>query len=276
MTGASGFIGRHVLAQLSSRQVDIIAATRTLTKLEEWRDRAEVVELDIAQPSSDQLDVLARCDVLIHLAWDGLPYYQSLSHFEVELPRQYGFLKSLLMRGSPAVLVAGTCLEYGLQSGELPEDALVRPVTPYGFAKDALRQQLEFLGRDHPFALTWARLFYTYGDGQRTSALYPQLAAAASRGDNTFDMSSGEQLRDYLPVEEVARLIVDLALRRANAGVVNVCAGKAIAVRQLVEGWIAENGWKLRLNLGRYPQPDYEPLAFWGARAKLDALVGQA
>jgi dTDP-6-deoxy-L-talose 4-dehydrogenase (NAD+) len=40
-----------------------------------------------------------------------------------------------------------------------------------------------------------------------------------------------------------------------------------------VEGWIAENGWEIALNLGHYPYPDYEPMAFWGDRDRLDAIL---
>jgi nucleoside-diphosphate-sugar epimerase len=87
-------------------------------------------------------------------------------------------------------------------------------------------------------------------------------------------MSGGEQLRDYLPVEEVARLLVELALLGTNAGVVNVCAGRPVKLRDLVEGWRRENGWALELNLGRYAYVDYEPMAFWGSRAKLERLIG--
>jgi dTDP-6-deoxy-L-talose 4-dehydrogenase (NAD+) len=77
-------------------------------------------------------------------------------------------------------------------------------------------------------------------------------------------MSGGEQLRDYLPVREVARRLVRLALTPRDLGPVNVCSGTPISVRRLVEGWIKEHGWKIELKLGALPYPDYEPMAFWG------------
>jgi dTDP-6-deoxy-L-talose 4-dehydrogenase (NAD+) len=175
--------------------------------------------------------------------------------------------------GLPALLTTGTCFEYGMQSGALSEDLPTQPTNPYGYAKDALRHQLEFLKQVKPFKLTWARLFYMYGEGQPKSSLYPQLKDAVTRGERRFNMSGGEQLRDYLPIEEVARLISSLARRQADAGCVNVCAGKPVSVRRLVEGWIRENGWKIDLNPGHYPYPDYEPMAFWGDRRRLDAIL---
>lgn len=276
VTGASGFVGRYVLAELTRRSLDIVAVTRYTARAADWPKSAHIVEMDIGQPSPDPFDQLGRPDVLIHLAWDGLPNYTSLHHFESELPRQYQFLNALVKAGLPSLLVTGTCFEYGMQSGSLTEDLPTQPSNPYGYAKVALRRQLEFLRAVHPFAFTWARLFYVYGDGQAKSSLYPQLREAVSRGDRSFNMSGGEQLRDYLPVDEVARLIVELAIRKSDAGVVNVCAGKPISVRRLVEGWLAEHRWAIQLNLGHYPYPDYEPMAFWGDRRRLDSILGNS
>jgi len=276
VTGASGVIGRYVLVELVKRQVDVIAITRNPKNLEQWRDRIDIIEMDIGQASPAELDrVAAGTDNLIHLAWDGLPNYQSRHHFECELPKQYRFLKGLVERGLPAMLVAGTCSEYGMQSGALTENSPTLAVHAYGFAKDSLRRQLELLGRDLPFAMTWGRLFYTYGDGQPATSLYPLFRAAVLRGDKFFEMSGGEQLRDYLPLREVASLLVRLAMRPTNAGLVNVCSGQPISVRRLVEGWVRDCGSSIQLNLGRYPYLDFEPLAFWGVRRKLESLLGQ-
>lgn len=273
VTGASGFIGRYVLAELERHQVEIVAVTRDATRLAGLGIAGRIVEMDIAAPGEDCFDRLGRPDVLIHLAWDGLPNYKSLHHFETELPRQFRFLKAMVEAGLPSLLVTGTCFEYGMQSGPLSEELVALPGNPYGYAKDALRRQLEFLKAVKPFDLTWARLFYMYGEGQPKSSLYPQLKDAASRGERVFNMSGGEQLRDYLPVGEVARLISILAVHQSGAGCVNVCAGKPISVRKLVEGWLAENGWDIGLNLGHYPYPGYEPMAFWGDRRRMDAIL---
>lgn len=269
VTGASGFIGRHVLTELARHQIDIVAVTRESKRLIDLRVADHVVELDIAASGEDCFERLGRPDVLVHLAWDGLPNYKSLHHFETELPRQFRFLKTMVEAGLPSLLVAGTCFEYGMQSGPLSEEMPAKPSNPYGYAKDALRKQLEFLRTVQPFALTWARLFYLYGEGQPKASLYPQLKDAVLRGDRVFNMSGGEQLRDYLPVSEVARQIVSLVMAQQNTGTINICSGEPISVRRLVEQWISDNEWKIELNLGHYPYPDYEPLAFWGDASRI-------
>lgn len=273
VTGPCGFIGRHVLEALARYPVDVVAMVQNTAQLDQVGPGIKNLVVDIKTPPPDTLDALGRPDVLIHLAWGGLPNYRSLHHIECELPQQYSFLADLIKAGLPALVVTGTCLEYGMQFGPLVETMDPRPENAYSLAKDALRRQIELLRGLHPFAFTWARLFYMYGEGQAENSLLSQLKQAVKRGDKVFDMSGGEQLRDYLPVTEVAAHIVALALRQTDAGVVNICSGKPVSVRNLVEGWIQENGWSMKLNLGHYPYPDYEPMAFWGNNCKLKSIL---
>lgn len=269
VTGANGFVGRHVLAALADAGVAALPVLRPGTRLPAQFAALQTVQLDIADPDVDALAQVAKADALIHLAWGGLPNYRSLHHFEHELPVHYRFVKALVESGLQSVLVTGTCFEYGMQSGELHEALPCVPDNPYGYAKDALRRQLQFLQRTTAFGLTWARLFYMYGEGQAAGSLYMQLKRAAESGETSFPMSAGEQLRDYLPIETVARHLAALAMAKADAGIVNVCSGQPVSVRALVERLIGDNGWRIAPALGRYPYPDYEPLAFWGSAQKL-------
>lgn len=273
VTGATGFIGQHVLKRLSQEPVNITAVGRTPKK---WNGIGKFVEMDLAEIPSKPYAELGHPDILLHLAWEGLPNYHSLHHFETELPRHYSFLKSMIMAGLPHLVVVGTCLEYGMQNGPLTEPLTPNPKTSYGFAKNTLRNQLEYLtAKSKSTELTWARLFYLWGEGQAATSIYPTLSAAVARNDKVFEMSSGEQLRDYMSVVNVADYLVRLSLLSQGVGIINVCSGRPISIRKLVEFWLKENEWNIQLNFGSYPYPDYEPMAFWGDAKKLNALMGQ-
>ena len=274
VTGASGFVGRHVLAELARRDLSATVLLRAASPVPEWVQRHRIERLDIADAPANGFELAGRPDVLIHLAWGDLPNYKSLHHFEQELPAQYRFIKSMLDAGLRQLVVSGTCFEYGMQSGPLHEDLPATPTNPYGLAKDMLRRQLQYLQAEQqqqgqPFALTWARLFYLHGEGQAPNSLLPLLQSAVERGDKQFPMSGGEQLRDYLSATEVAQHLVSLALAGSDHGVVNLCSGRPTSVRALVEGWIAANSWAIKPALGHYPYPDHEPMAFWGSATKL-------
>jgi dTDP-6-deoxy-L-talose 4-dehydrogenase (NAD+) len=268
VTGASGFIGRHVIAELQKSDVEIIAVVRNRDYVPTGRN-VSVSYVDIYDESCEFPQCIGSPDAVVHLAWGGLPNYRSLHHFEEELPRQYRLLSEMVKNGLKSLVVAGTCFEYGMKSGPLREDLPAEPANPYGYAKNALRSQLEFLRKDVHFNFTWARLFYLFGEGQAPNALYSQLKRAVENGECVFNMSGGEQLRDYLPAEKVAAYLASFAVGSADAGLINIASGSPVSVRALVEGWIRENGWDIELNLGYYPYPDHEPMAFWGDVTKL-------
>lgn len=273
VTGASGFIGRHVLKELNNKGFEVTALTRDVIKFENDNLNINIVQMDISNPPENAYKIMGSPDTLIHLSWDGLPNFNSCHHFESELPAQYSFLKKIIEAGVSTVLVTGTCFEYGMQSGQLSEDIPLLPNNSYGFAKATLCRQLEFLKKITPFKLIWARLFYMYGEGQAISSLYPKLEEAVKMGRNEFNLSGGEQLRDYMAVEDIANIIVKLVKIDQDIGKINICSGHPISVRKLVEKWLSENNWKMNLNLGYYPYLSYEPMAFWGARAKLDKFL---
>jgi dTDP-6-deoxy-L-talose 4-dehydrogenase (NAD+) len=276
VTGATGFVGRYVVAELERRNVSPTLVCHPSEAAVLAASPHRTVAIDIRDAPADAFARLDRPDVLVHLAWGGLPQYRSAHHFTVEAPAHFQFLRGLVDAGLTHLLAAGTCYEYGMQSGALREDLEARPVTAYGFGKDMLRRQLEFLAPYTGATLTWARLFYPYGDGQAPNSLWPSLKKAVADGAATFDMSKGDQLRDYLHIEEVARHLVSLALAEREFGIVNICSGSPISIRALVERWLAENGWSIELNLGRYPYPDYEPLEFWGDAGKLQRSLCEA
>ena len=72
-----------------------------------------------------------------------------------------------------------------------------------------------------------------------------------------------------------ALVLVTLAATAGDHAIVNVCSGRPISVRTLVEAWIAENRWSIDLALGHVPYPDYEPMAFWGDPTKLHRILAQ-
>lgn len=275
VTGATGFIGQHIVTRLLTLGHDVITTSRTEKPANSWAGKTTHIPLNISDTLPKSLFTYFQSpDIVIHLAWSDLTDYYSGSHIEIQIPSQIGFLRNLISNGAKSISVAGTCFEYGLQNGCLREDTPTAPVTFYGHAKNSLRQSLEFLQKKYSFSFNWFRYFYMYGAGQHPKALLPQLDTAIENGDEEFKMSGGEQLRDYLPIEQVAALTVNAALNGNTEGIINICSGKPVSVRSLVEKRIQERGSAMKLNLGYYPYPDYEPMAFWGNVKKLKHLIG--
>jgi len=272
VTGATGFIGRHIVQVLIERGHDVIAVSRNQEKAEgmDWYDNVTYISCDIHQLDQEPKNIFGCADAVIHSAWPGLPHYSEMFHFEKNLPADFNFIKNLVLSGYQHILVTGTCFEYGMQNGCLKEDTVTRPENPYGLAKDSLRKYLQVLQRERPFILQWTRLFYVYGEGQNPNSILAQLEQALANRDEYFNMSGGEQLRDYLPVQEAAKKIVALLEHPACEGIINICSGKPISIRNLVENHLKSKGKKIKLKLGYYPYSSYEPMAFWGDISKYE------
>jgi dTDP-6-deoxy-L-talose 4-dehydrogenase (NAD+) len=159
-----------------------------------------------------------------------------------------------------------------MKEGCLTEEMDCEPANPYAIAKNDLRIQLELLQSRLSFNFKWIRLFYMYGQGQSVKSLISQLETALENNEPQFNMSGGEQVRDFLPVEQVAANIVIIALQNKVQGIINCCSGKPVTVRSFVEDYLKANNKSILLNLGYYPYTDYEPMKFWGDTSKLKLI----
>lgn len=277
VTGASGFVGQHVVRALLARGHRVTASATKPDRLAQfdWADQVAVVPYTFPLAGDEQnlYTYFGKPDALMHLAWQGLPNYKSSFHLDQNLFPHYLFLKNLITSGLRDITVTGTCFEYGLQSGALSEDMLALPTNPYGLAKDSLRRFLGTFQQEEAFVLKWPRLFYMYGPGQSPNSILPLLERAVAAGEPVFNMSGGEQLRDYLPIETVATYLSQILEQNRVTGIINCCSGQPISVRRLVEEHVQRLNAHITLNLGHYPYPDYEPLAFWGDTQKLKSII---
>lgn len=274
VTGATGFVGRHVVSELLARRHFVVTVARDTELAREmpWFDSVEFIQCDLHENFQLLLQREKLPDAIVHLAWPGLPNYRDFFHISKNLAADLAFLEAAVNAGVSHLMVAGTCLEYGMQHGPLTEEMETVPSTAYGFAKDTLCKALQLLQRESPFTFQWMRLFYMYGDGQNKNSLLAQLDRAIEQGDSVFNMSAGDQLRDYLPIHEVAERFALVLENPETNGVINCCSGRPISVIDLVLQRCNAQASPIKLNRGHYSYPAYEPLAFWGVPSKLSLL----
>jgi len=279
VTGASGFIGTYVVEELLKYKVEVIASSSNIEKATKtkWYSRVTYIPFDLGdyRGTDNYFKFFCEPDVLIHLAWQGLPNYKSQVHTDINLPQHTAFLTNLIQNGLQDITITGTCLEYGIREGGLSEDMPPMPSNSYAVAKDSLRDFLQRIQDEYSFSFKWIRLFYMYGKGQNPNSLLSQLDKALEKGNEVFNMSGGQQLRDYLPVEKVAEYIVKIATQNDVTGIINCCSGQPITVKKFVEDYLKSNHKHIKLNLGCYPYNDYEPMHFWGENRKLKSIIDE-
>ena len=273
ITGATGFIGRHVRNVLVKTDNDVVLVVRNVERVCEKSVREEIVVADLSHDRIDWFELFGRPDAVLHLAWGGLPNYLDSYHVDVELTMQIKFLRSLIKSGLKKLVVAGTCYEYGLSSGAISESQMTNPNTPYGIAKDRLRKDLFELQSTQHFDLTWARVFYPYGEGQSPQSLYSLIKAAANSMKPELMLSSSDSVLDFISVIELSEILTFLTINSGGVELVNLGSGNPTSVIDFARALAKVNNWIVKLRVGPEPSRIFESKCFWSDSSKLTEIL---
>jgi len=182
---------------------------------------------DLAQPLRS-----IKPDVCIHLGWYAKPGEYIQASANIDLMAATLKLASLLREaGCRRFVGVGTCFEYDTDAGYLSERTPLRPTFLYSAAKASTFMTLSNLPVTD-MTVSWARLFYLYGPFENERRLVPSVIRALLRGDEAR-CTSGEQVRDFLHVEDVASALWAVA-RSSIVGPVNIGSGSPVTVARLV------------------------------------------
>ena len=277
VTGANGFIGQYIVSSLLKLSHTVVATGRGENKNFQLQSNSNFkykrYEMVTEKTSENLLEYFDFPEAVIHLAWEGLPNYNENFHISKNVPSSFNLLSNLIDNGLNNITIAGTCMEYGNQEGKLNEMISCNPNTSYSIAKNKLRLKLLAFQKEKLFNLKWVRIFYMFGKGQNEKSLFYQLDNAIKLNNETFNMSKGDQLRDFLPVEVVAKYLISIAEKNDNIGIINCCSGKPIKVIDFVKSYINQQKSSIKINPGFYPYSDIEPKCFWGDNTKLKKIV---
>jgi UDP-glucose 4-epimerase len=283
VTGGTGFIGRRFLSMSAGESV--VAPGRSGV----W-----VAGRIVDEGSFDLADVEKyrrlfkeySPEVLVHLAWQGLPDYSaenSLHNLEMGLR----LIDCAVKSGVRRIVVAGSGWEYGTRSGPLREDD--EPESPSVFAahKLALFHAADAMCREKGTELAWLRIFFSYGPGQRKQSLIPSVVNSIRRGESPTLRTPGA-LSDFIHVDDVVRILRAVSVPGGPAGIINAGTGRATAafeVARLVAGAmrspihipepdVVSGSWadptRLRSEFAFIPQVSLET----GIQRTVDAILG--
>ncbi|MFN2628139.1 MAG: NAD-dependent epimerase/dehydratase family protein [Gaiellaceae bacterium] len=269
VTGASGFVGRHVIAPLLARGFEVhTVARRPLSGLEAHRHAIDLLEPE----APDRILTAVRPTHLLHLAWYTVhrEFWTSVENLRwVEASLR--LLRRFHELGGRRAVLAGTSAEYDWSGGICVERRTpLAPQALYGAAKNGLREVATAYAGTVGLELAWGRIFFLYGPHEHPERLVASVARALLRGERA-PVSGGSQRRDYLYVEEAAAAFAAL-LDSEIVGPVNIGSGTAPTVRAIVETIAAGIGRPELVELGRRGPDDRAPLVVADVRRLRDEL----
>lgn len=276
ITGATGFVGRQVLHHLAMQDVCLTVIVRDGKQpmLEGHSAVKTVITTPdlFAENAEWWTKALQGIDIAIHVAWYAEPgqYLHSSKNLDC-LQGTLSMAKGAAQAGVSRFLGIGTCFEYDLSRGMLSVDVPLKPLTPYAAAKAATYIALSQWLPENAVEFAWCRLFYLYGEGEDARRLVPYLRAKLASGESA-ELTSGNQIRDYIDVSVAGRLIAEAALSTVRAAI-NICSGIPITVRQLAENIADEYGRRDLLKFGARPENQNDPICVVGIGNKLQLSI---
>jgi UDP-glucuronate decarboxylase len=272
VTGGAGFIGSHVVTALVEAGHDVAVFVRPSTSLEKLD--AIVSQIRIFRGHlDDPREAVSkfgdwRPESCAHLAWYAEPrtYLQSPENV-ANLISSLELLPRLADAGCTDFVITGSCAEYATSLSRLREDSPVGPQTLYAASKLALQIVSSQLGAQSALRVTWARIFHLYGPFEYQARLVPAVILKLLSGEE-FEATSGEQVRDYLHVSDVAAAIHTL-IEHGEAGIVNVCSGKEVTVRRVIETIAEMLGRSDKVRFGAVAARNWDPPYICGDNTRL-------
>ena len=274
VTGASGFIGKRVCSTLLDAGIDVIeigqnasdgGGNRIVFGPSPWPWRRWAAVLKETQP-----------DAIFHLAGSRSDPPDKLREINVGLCED--MLRALRETGQrPVVLVSGSAAEYGaaLVDGQpIDEGYACKPGNVYGETKLAQTEAIMTFSKETGVRCVVARIFNPVGYGMPSNLSLGDFARQIECASRNGELVTGDVdvERDFLPIETVADALVSLAFNPCAHGVVNICSGRPVKLRHLVEAMIARSGKEIRIRVDPARMRPGEPRVIIGSTKRLSSF----
>ena len=270
VTGADGYIGRHIVNNLLDLGHEVIAVD---IHTDDINDKAEKKKLNLFTADLTNVYIsLGSPDVCLHMAWRDGFVHNSVNHIG-DLSSHYKFLVALMEQGLKHLAVMGTMHEVGYWEGKIDENTPCNPISMYGIAKDALRRSMIAYCKSNSILLQWLRGFYILGDDKKNHSIFSKLLQADEQGQELFPFTTGKTKYDFINVDELVEQISKAVTQTDVTGIINCCSGNPMTLAERVENFIKDHKLKIRLNYGVFPDRPYDSPIIFGDDKKIKQIM---
>jgi nucleoside-diphosphate-sugar epimerase len=268
VTGANGYLGQGICRELIKQGITVIGTDFS----DEHIEKGCIIKCGNIFEIKDPYEYFDEPDAIIHLAWRNGFVHNSSTHIE-DLPKHYDFLMKFINAGISKVAVLGSMHEIGFYEGSIDESTPTNPQSLYGVSKNALRQLIELACNNSKTNLYWLRGFYIVGNTESGCSIFSKIAQAEKQGKLSFPFTMGLNQFDFIDYTMFCKMVVTTILQLYETGIINICSGRPEKLADRVERFIKDNGYKIKLDYGKFPDRPYDSKAVWGNSSKIDRIM---
>lgn len=251
VTGATGFIGSNLIAEIKKKTKSLAIITRKNKKLK----NVYVINGDLSKLSKIKKQIIDfNPDVVVHLAWENIPDY-TFANSNKNLINSIKFVNLIIdQTNCKKLIVSGSCWEYGVNNGICKEDNKIKINNYFSWAKLSLYNYLNMKKNYANFELIWFRLFYVYGLGQRKDSLIPYIVNQIKNKKMPI-LSNLNNKNDYIHVNDVAKIFLFSIFNNIKSGIYNVGNGKSYSVSKILK--IIAKALNQKINLKKQKKQNF-------------------
>jgi len=241
LTGATGFVGSHLLKRLINEECKVHISIRndnSIWRIKRLMDKCYFHKLDLTHTKKVRLllnDI--KPDIVFHLAAYGVDYRQDdiKKAIDINIKSSICLYQSFLENGGLRFVYTGTSLEYGSLDRPIAEQDPYNPLGLYGITKNAAANLLSTISNRHDAdGLIILRPFGAFGESEGAYKLFPLLINSLSKG-RFLKLTECEQIRDYIYINDLIDAFVMCADARLENSVecINIGSGQGISLKDI-------------------------------------------
>ena len=259
VTGAGGFVGSAIARELTDRGHIVIALMRQKVSGLSF-PQIILQDLQDAAATAHRLNDI-RCDVLVHAAarMAGVSRDAQQADYSLNENITRNLLAGVSRHPPSFVLCVSSIDVYAPTEDSIDETAHVAPAGDYAISKLTTEKMCQVWADAQNVGLGIARLTQIFGPGDRTGKLIPMALAAIRAGHPIKLFGDGEDRRDYLFVQDAARLVADWT-ERLVVGKLNLATGESRSINEILEllGGISPTGIRIERHPRQKPRRNYQ------------------
>ena len=230
ITGGAGFLGRNLIPHLIKKKFQILILSKNI-KNSKFFSNQKVIDTKIEKiKKSDLLKIRKfKPEILINLAWDGIPNFSFKKSFK-NLNSQIIFFHTIMsLKSIKKIINIGSCLEYSNNIGKCSENEEINVQSFFIWAKSSILNFIKFNCKKNRIKYIWLRVFYMYGPFQRDKSLIPSIFKSL-RNLKKPNLLSPSASNDFIHVDDVCNAILKAIKKKSANGIFNVGFGKLVNV----------------------------------------------
>ncbi len=277
VTGATGFLGSHIVEELISSKNEIIATYRKSSKREELPFCQSIIWVKTDQYGWENMIQSFAPEIIIHAAWSGVNS-TTRNDKDIQLSN-ISFTNQLLELGKKCkirkFISLGSQAEYGDFSERINELYPANPTTSYGQVKLSVQKNVQEYCEKHHIEWYWLRVFCIFGERESNLWLIPKLINSILTSKKSMDFTPCEQEYAYLYVRDFANIIKKIVESATScSGVYNISSNNSIKLYELLNIIRDKIDTTFKLNFGITPYRSNQSMHIEGDMSKFIKQFG--